>query len=150
MAQVNNPQAYPSFIPYKFSVYRNGAWTTSTSLTVVNFDTKVFDTSSNVDIVTNVGRFTAPIAGFYQFNASIGATAVGSYYLCSLFKNGSEFARGTQSNSTNNASAVQSTVACLVQCAANDYIEIAFQGGGQGGDAGAVNTWFTGFLVSIA
>lgn len=134
--------------PYKFYVYRNGAWTSANgSLGKVAFDAKLFDTSSNFDSVTN-NRFTTPINGFYQFNAIVSATVnSGSYLLTNLYKNGSSIATG---NTLVSGASVGQSIggSWLVQASANDYFEIFFQGTGGAGSTGSGNTWFSGFLVS--
>jgi hypothetical protein len=60
--------------------------------TPVPWDTVVFDPSSTL----SAGVFTAPIAGKYQFSASVGFenAVVGDRVLITLYKNGVEFARG--------------------------------------------------------
>jgi hypothetical protein len=131
--------------PYKFSVYRNAAYTPAGSA-VLLFDTKEFDTGSNVDIVTNKGRFTAPIAGFYYFSAGVTPTGGSIRSLVMLYKNGAEFKRlgdGTSSNGTTAGGGV------LVQSAANDFWEIYVNTGSTALSVGAASlNWFTGFLVS--
>lgn len=135
--------------PYKFSVYRNAAWTAGGSLTVVPFDTKVFDTGTNVDVATNKGRFTAPVNGFYFFSGSASSTVTaGNITVTSLFKNGTEALRGgiidVGSATVNNGSPVSG----LLSLAANDYVELAYGGTGGAGQTGGAVTHFEGFLVS--
>lgn len=137
--------------PIKFSVYRNAAQNTGNgSLAVVNFDTKTYDTSSNVDIVTNKGRFTAPIAGFYTFKAAINASVAAGYFLCSLFKNGSEAKRGVQQNDNASTFTLGVAVTGDLQLVAGDYVEVYCQGPTAGAiTVGAVNNYFDGSLQSI-
>lgn len=111
--------------PYKFSVYLNNNFTVANSgAGNVPFDTKNFDTGSNVDVVTNKGRFTAPVAGFYWISTSLlfHATAGGTVY-AQLFKNGTTSVKRFNQSYTN-AADVGVAGATLVQLAANDYIEI--------------------------
>ena len=140
---------YQVYSPYKFRVYRNSAWTDgNAAFVVVNFDTRDFDTSSNVDITTNKGRFTAPIAGFYMFSASV-ATPVtsGSTTLLELFKNSTtEYLLDQRNAGANNTSQSGSA---LLQLAVNDFIEVRHFGTGGAGLTGSTNTYFSGYLVSI-
>lgn len=135
--------------PYKFSVYRNAALTSSNSATAVAHDTKLFDTGTNVDVVTNKGRFTAPVAGFYYFNAVAGDSAnITGAAFSYLYKNGSLAKQGSGINiGTNNITSC--TVSGLIQLAANDYVEHYFIGGsGTAMGVGSQYCYFEGFLVS--
>lgn len=145
----NNLLATKFSNPYKFSVYRSTALTLSSG-GPVTFDTKVFDTSSNVDIVTNKGRFTAPVAGFYQLNSAIMASVgSGSHYFAAFYKNGTEYHRfyeytaGATTNWTFAGGA-------LISLSANDYIEVWFSPPSLTTVfSGATSfSWFTGFLAS--
>jgi hypothetical protein len=133
---------------YKFSVYRNAALTTSVN-GVVTYDTRVFDTGSNLDIVTNKGRFTAPIAGFYQFEAALALQYGGSgnIYSLSFWKNGSNYHTGYQTVSTTTQTIIGQATA-LIQLAASDYIEVVSQGASTTATVGQQNTYFHGFYVS--
>lgn len=132
--------------PYKFSVYRNAAANASNTPTVLQFDTKLFDTGTNVDVVTNKGRFTAPVAGFYQLEWQVGISIGGTDNLAMLYKNGSVFAWGNEGSNTGSNGSI------LVQSAANDYWEVyvvanttvALNVG-----ASPIRTYFSGYLVSV-
>ncbi len=139
--------------PYKFSVYRNAALNTGNSaLAVITFDTKVFDTGTNIDVVTNKGRFTAPIAGFYFFTAQFSATyTTNDVAFMSLLKNGTEIERLDRfTASSGNIFGMKGSF--LLQLAANDYVEVASEviGAARAMEVGAVpaHPTFTGFLVS--
>lgn len=133
--------------PYKFSVYRSGGYTTGSPAKVA-YDTKVFDTNSNFDIVTN-NRYVAPVAGFYWFNAAAGMIfgGAGNVYYLAIYKNGSEVVRGQQSKSTS-AETDLSIVGGLVQLAASDYIEVYHYGSGANATTGPNLNYLHGFLVS--
>ena len=135
--------------PYKFSVYRSAAYSTvATTRTVMPFDTKRFDTNSNVDIVTNKGRYTAPVAGFYYFTAQIGG-AVAGYRITELWVNNVKVRQG-DSHYYTTAQTVSTHLSALVQLAAADYVEIKYYT--DGSQAVSVTSgdeaYFDGFLVS--
>lgn len=140
-------------IPYKFRVFCAAGFTVPAGGGfIVPHDTKQFDTGTNVDIVTHKGRFTAPIAGFYHFDATVAATlSSGNVGWASLYKNGVEVSRGVEMDiSTTFANNV--SISDTLQLAANDYIEIWYQGttgSGAGVDANGIYNHFSGFLESI-
>jgi len=139
-------------LDYKFSVYRAAAFSLSTgAATVIPYDTKLYDTGSNVDVATNKGRFTAPVAGFYHFNAqlAISPTVNSSVAFIDIRKNGSEINRGSRTV-INGTDSLYLMISIELQLAATDFVEI-------GGFASATTqalevstalNWFTGFLVS--
>lgn len=135
--------------PYKFSVYRTAAQNGGTgALALVQFDTKTYDTGTNVDVVTNKGRFTAPAAGFYRFDSWITfAAAAGDGYIIALYKNGTLAKQGGQgfyAGSTTAGAGVTGTLSL----AANDYIEVYLRNGAGAITVGAANNYFEGNLVS--
>lgn len=137
--------------PYRFRVYRTAAFTLSAgSFAKVSFDNKDFDPSNNFDAVTNF-RYTAPVTGYYQFNAGVGVlTSPGSFLIVSLYRNGAEIERGTQLNCS---AAAASTMNALVSATAGDYFEIYVYGtNAVSADVGnaAARPRFSGFLVSGA
>lgn len=134
--------------PYKFSVYRSGAFTFSAgAFAKVQCEIKVFDTNGNYDNTTNY-RYTAPVSGFYCFNGAIGtAVSAGAFLIVSLYKNGSELCRGTQLNTSGACMAIFSE---MVQASAGDYFEMyVFSTNAVGMDTNpAVRGRFSGFLIS--
>lgn len=133
--------------PYKFRARRVAAFSTSTSaFKKVTFDTEDFDTNNNFDVTTNIGRYTAPVAGFYQFNARLSVNGQ-NQSLIALYKNGSIYQRGSHQNV---AQTVGVDYADTVQLAANDYVEIYVYT--DTANAIEVTTgsqaYFSGFLVS--
>lgn len=140
--------------PYKFSVYRTGAWTMPAAAFVqVLFDTEEYDTGSNYDNTTNY-CFTAPVAGYYRFYAAVSGQGIGSSaYLAVLFKNGSAYKNGSQFTmpASNDFTSVVAPPQMLL--AAGDVIEIfVYNGNGspQAGRVGVTETYFGGELVSVS
>lgn len=137
----------------KFSVYRNAALTPASG-GVITCDTKEFDTGNNVDIVTNKGRFTAPVAGFYQFSAQGHYTSTGSIqnFSVSINKNGAVAKYGSAfvSMYAGATSTVRCNVHTILSLAAGDYVEAAVFTDGT--EAMAVGTttdnYFQGYLIS--
>jgi hypothetical protein len=137
--------------PYKFRVYRTAAFSlTAATETVIPFDTKSFDSSNNVDIVTNKGRFTALVAGFYHFDANVSLNPASTALVYMGLKVNGVFAqRGNDIRvATVNKGVLTSA---FLQLAAGDYVEVfCYSDVVSGLDvAGATsNTTFSGFLVS--
>lgn len=140
----------PIYNPYKFSVYNNATQSVATD-TKIAFNTEKFDTNNNFDNATNY-RYTAPVAGFYQFNAQIYYEAINAATVrIALYKNGSFLEEGGTANS-GSAEDMAMVYTGLVQAAANDYFEIfsQFSGGGNKNVYGQALSYtrFSGFLVS--
>lgn len=145
----------PSFTgftnPYKFKVWRQSAQNATSSLSALLCDTTVFDTGSNVDITTNKGRFTAPVAGYYWFSARIRlVTGTNGFALVDLYKNSSSSLNGTINRSAGATTSVASHVSGIIQLAANDFVEAYI-----GSDTtnaitvtGSDENYFEGFLIS--
>lgn len=139
--------------PYKFLVYRSAVLnlTMPASLKIA-FDTEVFDTGSNFDNVTNF-RFTAPVAGFYQFNALVafsqGANCAGIVH---LYKNGVTYLDGSYLPNIASIQRFNYVLAPpVISLAAADYVEVFLETnftGTLGITAGLANTYFGGHLVS--
>lgn len=134
--------------PYKFHVNRTAAWTSSGG--VVGFDTAIFDTGGNVDIVTNKGRFTAPIAGFYYFSSTVAFDHIsGTGIRLYLQKNGTEWIQGVSAVPVGYTGAYPDalSVSGMLQLAASDYVEVNLNGPSSAGHT-VTRTWFQGFLIS--
>jgi hypothetical protein len=137
-----------------FSAYANASLQTITSGSQqkVLFQTEEFDTNSNFAS----SRFTPTVEGYYQLNAEVrldGASGTGEMMII-LWKNGSEYKRGTNQSGTQIASnfwAMQ--VSTLVYAnGTTDYFEIYVQQGSGGSvTVTAVNnpaiTWFNGCML---
>lgn len=134
------------YTPYMFSVYRNAALTPPGS-NVLTCDTKEYDIGSNVDIVTNLGRFTAPVEGFYHFNGQI-TVGASARALIMVFKNGVEWKRGT--DFTAGAGGGASAISVDLKLIAGDYVEIVCNTGGTALVVGAnAFCYFQGALMSV-
>lgn len=132
--------------PYKFSVYRSAAFTPGSSAAFVKipFDTEIFDTNNNF----SSGTYTAPVAGYYQFNAGYGTLGVaGTFLIIALYINGVEFDRGVQQSGAQVGTSVLST---LVKLNASDTVDVyVFNSTAVAMDTNvAVRGRFSGFLVS--
>lgn len=135
--------------PYKFRAYRNAAWTTPSGTGLVTFDTKNYDTGTNYS--TSTGKFTAPVAGFYQFNAGVSYTYTGQNYIgIVLYVNGSAYSVGNNIFGGGVGDTLTGfTVSDTIQLAASDYVQVYITAQGRAGNTGNTNVWFSGFLVSI-
>ena len=134
-----------------FSAYNNSGDTTISSgvYTKILFPTEEFDTNSNFAS----SRFTPTIPGYYQINSSVSTeTSVSlTRALIAIFKNGAQYQRGTDLNTSG---VYQSTVSSIVYCnGTTDYIEIwmyilagtaTYRGNGQ------AFTWITGSMIRSA
>lgn len=128
--------------PYKFHVYRAAAQnTTSGVFAKVSFDTESFDTNNNFA----TGTYTVPVSGFYHFTSVVKISIAGVAILA-LYKNGSEFKRGTEYEYT--AARAGLTISLFHEFAANDTIEIyVFDNSGSAIAEGSATCWFAGYLV---
>ena len=134
--------------PYKFRARRNAAFTpgSSGSFVLMPFDTEDYDTNNNFDVTTNIGRYTAPVAGFYQVNARLSGNGT-SQILLAVYKNGSVYQRGSHFAGSGVVGVNYSDV---IQLAASDYIEIyIFMGTAAAIEVSAGSqAYFSSFLVS--
>jgi hypothetical protein len=137
----------PAFLAYKTS---NQSISASTK-TKVTFDTEAFDTNSNFASST----FTPTIAGYYQFNTSlsIATPSTTSYAQPYLYKNGTMYLAGTESQIFSSSYA-GAGFSGLVYCnGSTDYIEIYVELGINGalyGQALPAYTFFSASLVRAA
>lgn len=141
--------------PYKFQVYLAGTASNPGNVwTQMKFDTKVFDTSSNYSTSTNL--FTAPVNGFYQFNAAYGCSSTTDGQLVSIGINKNTFSTSpTYQGATfdnGGTSIVALTMSKLIQLTAGDTIGVYFynNSGTQIAFTGTnpMYTYFEGYLVS--
>ena len=133
-----------------FSAYSSAAQSIPNAVsTKLTYDTEEFDTNNNFAS----SRFTPTVAGYYQINAvysSLNSTSA-RVTLVSIFKNGSEFKRGTRINTTDNSGINVSSIIYLN--GSTDYVEIyAFQSSGVAlnTEPGAGLVWVNGALARAA
>lgn len=148
----SNTVSFATFTnPYKFSAYQAGSWSTpSNAFGAITFDTKLFDTGTNYS--TSTSRFTAPVSGFYQFNAGFnfsGTSGGTTLYLITLYVNGSETARGTETTAPATNTNNDGTVSAFLQLSATNYVQVyVFTIQSLMGNTGINLTYFNGYLVS--
>lgn len=85
--------------------------------TKILFNAKSFDSGNNFN--TFNGRYVCPVAGFYQISATINRTAAGEITAV-LYRNGTLVSWGSDAQTTG----IASTIADVIQCSANDYLEL--------------------------
>jgi hypothetical protein len=110
-----------------FSAYASTSQTvTLNTFTKVAINTEFFDTNSNFDTATY--RFTPTVAGYYQVNGLIRCVVATTFSnaLISIYKNGSDFARGNQFFFTLASSASLNLVVseCIYLNGSTDYVEL--------------------------
>lgn len=108
-----------------FSAYMSANQTISTGTnTKLQINTKEFDTATAYDASTNY-RFTPLVAGYYQVNGQVAwNSAASGVTFVSIYKNGSEWKRGSQIT-FNAASAVCPNVSALTYFnGSTDYVEL--------------------------
>lgn len=137
-----------------FSAYANATLQTITSGSQqkVLFQTEEFDTNSNFAS----SRFTPTVEGYYQLNSEVrldGATSTGEIMIV-LYKNGTEYKRGTNQSGTQIASNFWAMQVSSLAYAngSTDYFEIYVQQTSGGSiTVTAVNnpaiTWFNGCML---
>lgn len=119
-----NGVAAPAFSAYS----SNGQVISNATYTKIQCNTEEFDTASCYDNSTNY-RFTPTVAGYYQVNGQVYAPTSSTRTFVILYKNGSQFKRGSDITSSVN-SVVVSTL--IYMNGTTDYLEMWFwqQSGG--------------------
>jgi hypothetical protein len=128
---------------------------TNATNTKVQLDTEVFDTANCFDPTTNY-RFTPNVAGYYQFNVTLGvnATSALTYNYIQIWKNGSQDSitvYGPYLNQ-NNYGALSTLI---YMNGTTDYVELYAQVAGTGtlvvaANSSSVGTYMSGFLARAA
>jgi len=134
----------PAFSAYANTNQSIGA-STFTKLQINSTATTGFDTNSNYSISNY--RFTPTVAGYYQINGAVGYTAnPGTYGIATIYKNNSEFLRGTQGSNTN----------CIVSGiiyfnGSTDYVELwAYASNASTASGVSYLTYFNGSMIRAA
>ena len=136
----------------KFSVYlATGPTGDYTSNSDVPFDTIDFNIGSCVAISSSVATFTAPIAGYYQFNLAVNLGGIGSasYYSTYLVKSGVATSNETYRFIESPASGGYQTgsTAQLIYLTANQTVNPIIAISGDSSVQIRPGTRFNGFLV---
>ena len=108
---------YPAFAA------RNSASQNVTSgvATIILFGTAIFDTNNN--FASN--RFTASIAGYYQFNGTIRGTATSlTHSSAYLYKNGVIYSQGVVINTAAISGTIGVSVSEVVHLNVGEYVEL--------------------------
>ena len=116
----------------------------------MTFGTETFDTNANFAS----SRFTPNVEGYYQLNATVrisGSSGLGEIML-TIWKNGSEYARGTNEQGTEQGNNFYSMQVSDIAYAngSSDYFEIYIQqttGGNRDTTAGTNISYFSGLMV---
>jgi hypothetical protein len=134
-----------------FRAYVDTAQTiTSGSQQKVTFGTETFDSNNNFA----TSRFTPTVAGYYQLNATVriaGGSSTGETMI-TIWKNGSEYARGTNQQGTEQGTNFYSMQVSDIAVAngSTDYFEIYIQqtsGAGKDTTVGSNISYFSGCMI---
>jgi len=138
--------------PYKFHAWNATAQNSTPIAAPLLCDTELFDTNSNFDITTNKGRYTAPVAGFYNFGGRF-KIPIGDngFARIIIYVNGSAKSVGNIVRSGGAGTTIAVVVNTFIQLSAGDYVELYVQSSDtQAIDVNSsVENYFYGFLVSV-
>ena len=117
-------------------------------LTKIQFQTKVFDTNTNYDNVTNY-RFTPTVAGYYQVTAGASAqsTSSANAILTAVYKNGSLYEFGSAVPCSTNSFGYSQVTTLVYFNGSSDYIESYAQATGASGTVVCNGTYFQAAMV---
>jgi len=130
------------------ATYSASTTSTTSTFTKLALASSIFDTNSNYS--TSTSTFTPTVAGYYQLTGwvDLAITGTATTAIISIYKNGSEYIRGTRLGITSNGGL---GVSGLVYAnGSTDYFNIyIFQNSGANGSTGG-NCWFQGAMVRSA
>lgn len=136
--------------PVAFAVYRaTNQSITSATFTKVQLATEELDTSSCFDSATNY-RFTPNVAGYYLITGTVSISVTsGTSTMATLYKNGSEFKRGGQTDLTAVSYANNVVTALIYLNGSTDYVELYARSVGTSPtvNGGQSSTYMSGHLV---
>lgn len=130
----------PAFSAYPTS---SSQTPTASTFTKVTLGTEQFDTNNNFASST----FLPTVAGYYQFNATVSMNSGVSRLIVSIFKNGTEYNRGCDIQST---VAGASTSCILYLNGTTDYVDLYTYNTSGGTLINSAFTLFSGSLVRAA
>lgn len=128
-----------------FSAYASvGTSTTQNTFTKLTFDQEEYDTAN----CFASSRFTPNVAGYYYIIGSVSAGY--ATQILSVYKNGSEYKRGTQVASSGAYLTLSGAAAYVYLNGSTDYIELYWWQGSSGtqtSGTGQQSTYFQGAMV---
>jgi len=141
-----------------FSAYQSSAQSVSSSLTLIQFQTKDFDTATcfnNTGSTVTLNGISVPayafapnVAGYYYITGHIEYGAQTSSGIGTIYKNGAEYKRGTDSGPN---LPFMFSYALVYLNGTSDYVQFyASSGATQNLDARAIVTYFQGHMVRAA
>lgn len=137
-----------------FSAYMaNNQILSNGSYTKLQYNTESWDTNSNYD--TSLFRFTPTVAGYYQFNFTMGlysATSLGTRFIL-LYKNGAAHKYGNYLDMTAGTGGVITGSTQVYMNGSTDYVEIygyVSSGGTNTIQGIAAQSYFEGCLMRAA
>ena len=134
-----------------FSAYASTSQTISaTTNTKITLDTEEFDTNNNF----SSSRFTPTVAGYYQINGGVmvATTNTGYWLQTMIYKNGSQYKRGSSPISGTSTGYPESTASCLVYLnGSTDYVELyVYTNANLNTNATSPYVYLDGFLARAA
>lgn len=133
-----------------FSAYQSsGQSITANTSTKLTFTTEEFDTASCYDTANS--RFTPNVAGYYQINAAIEASAfASSYFVIQVKKNGSSYRLGSNYPTNAGAGPVAIATTLVYMNGSTDYLEIFAQASANFSTVTGTGANFQAFLARAA
>lgn len=132
--------------PYKFSAVSTTNRTTGNSaFAIIIFETEEYDTNSNYNAATGV--YTAPVNGFYHFEANLSFDSASNDIIISLYKNGADYRWGNRIKGASSSVGVH--VSSDMQLTAGDTIAVYAFGSNNTTDETQKAHYFSGRLTSL-